>query len=227
MRAIILAGGLGTRLRSVISAVPKPMAPIQQKPFLAYLLDHLHTQGITQVVLSLGYQAEMIRDCFQSQYGAIHIEYAIESAPLGTGGAMRHGLQLFSDSIEPVFVLNGDTLLKADLQAMYGIHQQHNASLTMALCQVNNAERYGRVVVEGNQITQFQEKKAAGAGLINAGIYLMTPTLLNKYPEGGAFSFECDYLPNAEVKPNAFITDSYFIDIGVPEDYQRAIVELV
>lgn len=226
MRAIILAGGLGTRLKSVVSDLPKPLAPIQQKPFLAYLLDYLQSQGVTNVVLSLGFQAQKIQDYFQSRFGAIGIDYVIETTPLGTGGAMRHALQLFADDSEPVFVLNGDTLLKADLHALYDFHQQYQSALTMALCRVENAERYGLVTVKGNSIIAFREKGKACAGLINAGVYLMSPSLLNDYHDGAVFSFERDFLPNAKVVPHAFITEDYFIDIGSPDDYQRAKVEL-
>lgn len=227
MRAIILAGGMGMRLRSVVSDVPKPMAPINNKPFLAYLLDYLHSQGITQVVFSLGYQAENIRDYFQSQYRSIKIDYAIETTALGTGGAMRYAMQSYADSTEPIFVFNGDTLFEADLQAMYHSHQQHHAMLTMALCQVDNVGRYGCVSVQETHVAAFREKGEPGAGLINAGVYLMASSLLKDYPEGAAFSFENDYLASGIIKPHAFVADGYFIDIGHPEDYLRAKGELV
>lgn len=227
MHAIILAGGLGMRLRPLVSDVPKPMAPIHNKPFLAYLLDYLQSQQITHVTLSLGYQADMIRDYFQTHYGAIKLEYAIETTPLGTGGATKHALQTVEDKSKPIFVLNGDTLFKVDLQAMYRFHEQHQAKLTMALCEVDNVERYGCVTIVENQVVAFREKGEAGTGLINAGVYLAAPSLLNDYPESAAFSFEGDYLSSGVIKPHAFVADGYFIDIGVPEDYQRAEADLV
>jgi D-glycero-alpha-D-manno-heptose 1-phosphate guanylyltransferase len=226
MQAIILAGGFGTRLRSVLADVPKPMAPLHGKPFLAYLLDYLEAQGITEVVLSVHYLREQIEGYFKQAYRNISIEYAVEEQPLGTGGAIVKSLPLI-DATRPTFVLNGDTFLKMDYRAMMDEHQQHAPLLTMALRKIADCSRYGVVVTEDSQVVAFKEQGGAYPGLINAGVYLLTPELfrLNKLPE--QFSFERDFLfPHvAVVKPHAFVVEDYFIDIGIPEDYERAALE--
>ncbi|HEX4044458.1 MAG TPA: nucleotidyltransferase family protein [Gammaproteobacteria bacterium] len=232
MKAIILVGGKGTRLRSVISDLPKPMAPIGNKPFLAHLLHYLAQQGMTHVVFSAHYLWEKIQTYFQSQYAGITIEYAIEDEPLGTGGAIVHALSLFKDK-NPVFVLNGDTLVKLDYQAMYRQHQLQavgQPALTLALRSVADCQRYGNVVLEKQRVIQFQEKGKIGPGLISAGVYLLNAAVFaaGTWSLPKQFSFETDFLLTqlAALQPYAFMTDDYFIDIGIPEDYARAQVEL-
>jgi D-glycero-alpha-D-manno-heptose 1-phosphate guanylyltransferase len=227
MQAIILAGGFGTRLQSVVKDLPKPMAPIQGKPFLAYLIEYLKSQGITQVVLSVHYLREQIQDYFKAYYQGIDIAYAVEEQPLGTGGAIINALKEIHSS-EPVFVLNGDTFLKLDYRAMYAQHQQLSPPITMALRKIANCNRYGVVLTEGNLVTAFNEQGGPHPGLINAGVYLIKPALFQEFPiDAQAFSFEKDFLfPHiAQLKPQAFIVEDYFIDIGIPEDYARANVE--
>ncbi len=228
MQAVILAGGFGTRLRSVLADVPKPMAPIHGKPFLAYLIDYLKLQGITEIVLSVHYLKEQIQAYFETSYDGIAIRYAIEDQPLGTGGAIVKSLA-FVDVSQPVFVLNGDTFLKMDYQAMMQQHQAAMSSMTMALRKLADCSRYGVVFTEGTAVTAFKEIGSSDAGLINAGVYLMNPQLLKDRVDGEAFSFERDFLfPQiSSLQPQAFITDNYFIDIGVPEDYARAVSEFV
>lgn len=229
MRAIILAGGQGIRLRPVIPDVPKPMAPIRNKPFLVYLLDYLQTQGFTQVTLSLGYQASVIRDYFQDQYGLLKLDYVIEKNPLGTGGAIVKALRTIKITSEPIFVLNGDTFLEVNFKAMYEFHQQQASLITMAVCRVDDASRYGRVSVENNRVVSFHEKGESGSGLINAGVYLLDSRVLNQFKIDAAFSFEKDFLMSSVncIAISAFITEDYFIDIGVPEDYSRAEGEMI
>src|SRR5579862_8016730 len=194
MQAIILAGGFGTRLQSVVKNCPKPMAPIHGKPFLAYLLEYLKSQGITQVVLSVHYLREQIEDFFRESYQGIEIRYAVEEQPLGTGGAIVHALKNI-DPKKPVFVLNGDTLLKLNYGAMYAKHQQTKPLLTMALRKIANCSRYGVVVVSGEEIIAFDQQGGEHSGLINAGVYLMDPALFQKFPvSASAFSFERDFL---------------------------------
>lgn len=228
MKAIILVGGFGTRLRSVLPDVPKPMAPIlADKPFLAYLLDYLQQQGIRQVIFSVHYRREKIQDYFKAQYRDISIEYAIEDEPLGTGGAIVYALST-QFMHEPVFVLNGDTFVKLDYRAMYAAHEQSNAQLSMALREVSDCVRYGKVVTNANSIVEFREKGESGAGLINAGVYLLNPNLFIPFNLPLQFSFENDFLlPHlATLSPQAFIAQDYFIDIGIPDDYTRAQAEL-
>lgn len=224
MKAIILAGGFGTRLRFVVSDVPKPLASIAGRPFLAWLIDSLAAQGVTHVTLSVHHQWEKIRDYFTANPFPVPIEYAVEPTALGTGGAMKFAL---GTSTEPTLVLNGDSYVKADIRALYKQHLENNAALSMVLRKVPDSGRYGTVETQGDIITAFGEGKAGESGLINAGVYVLNPALFQEnLPE--AFSFERDYLPPrlGTLKPRAFIAEDYFIDIGIPEDYARAQVEL-
>jgi D-glycero-alpha-D-manno-heptose 1-phosphate guanylyltransferase len=224
MQAIILAGGFGTRLRSVLPDLPKPMAPIQDKPFLAYLLTYLKSQGITQVILPVHYMAEKIMAYFQSQYAGISIHFIQEDQPLGTGGAIMNALTAYH-AANPIFVINGDTFVKLDYQAMYDQHVHANASMTMALRHVDDASRYGKVITQDKRIVEFMEKGEQGPGFINAGVYLIQPDLFAKYHLPQQFSFEQDFLFThlAEINAEVCIANDYFIDIGIPEDYARAI----
>lgn len=224
MKAIILAGGFGTRLRSVIQNVPKPMAPIHDKPFLAYLIDYLIEQGINEVILSVHYLREQIEAYFKDNYQGARIAYAVETEPLGTGGAIKHAFSLIKNT-EPVFILNGDTFLKLDYQKMFAQHQQQKSELTIALREIQDCTRYGSVSLQENRIIAFKEKGEHASGWINAGVYLTNKNIFEKYPLPNRFSFETDFLfPYIQqLKPHAFCVNDFFIDIGVPEDYQRAI----
>lgn len=227
MRAIILVGGFGTRLQPILTDVPKPMAPIDNKPFLAYLLDFLANQGITDVLFSVHYLREQIQNYFQSSYKGMTITYAIEEEPLGTGGAIANALSMI-ETDEPVFVLNGDTFVKLDYHAMFNQHQESNALMTMALRSSDDCCRYGKAVIEDKEVIAFKEKGEKGIGFINAGVYLINHDLFSQFNLPWQFSFEKDFLlPHVGViKPQAFIANDYFIDIGVPDDYIRAKVEL-
>ena len=224
MQPIILAGGFGTRLRTVLPDLPKPMAPIQDQPFLAYLLLYLKSQGISHVILPVHYMAEKIMSYFQAQYAGISIQYVEEDQPLGTGGAMMNALTTYAHA-KPLFVLNGDTFVKLDYQAMYAQHVNAGARLTMALRHVDDCSRYGKVMTDEQHIIEFREKGEQGPGLINAGVYLLQPDLFSKYTLPRQFSFEQDFMfPYlAEIKAQAFMANDYFIDIGIPDDYARAI----
>lgn len=227
MRAIILAGGFGTRLQSVLGQVPKPMAPIADKPFLAHLLHYLKKQGMTEIVLSLHYLREQFAAYFGQEYLGMKIHYAIEEEPLGTGGAMAFALaQLPND--EPVFVLNGDTFVKLNYRAMYAAHIDKHARLTFALREVLDCSRYGRVITDQEKITAFAEKGQGGRGLINAGVYLLSPNLFHGYQVPKKFSFETEFINVyfTSLRPSYYLANDYFIDIGIPEDYARAQREL-
>lgn len=228
MQAIILAGGFGTRLQSVVKNCPKPMAPIHNKPFLAYLIDYLKSQGITEVVLSVHYLREQIEDFFKDNYQGIKIRYAVEEQPLGTGGAIVHALKKI-DSTQPVFILNGDTLLKLNYKTMYEKHFQNNTYLTIALRKIENCNRYGVVSVSETEITAFDKLGGEHPGLINAGVYLIDSSIFQKFPvSASVFSFEKDFLPSCvrHLKAHAFVVEDYFIDIGVPEDYAQIIKDV-
>jgi D-glycero-alpha-D-manno-heptose 1-phosphate guanylyltransferase len=197
--AIILAGGMGTRLRKAVSDVPKPMAPVNNRPFLAYLLDDLKNQKIQHVVLSVGYQYEVIQNYFGSEYQGIQISYSIENQPLGTGGGIVLALEQCLQ--EAIFILNGD--------------------LSIALKKMKDFDRYGIVQTAGNQILQFEEKKYCSEGYINGGVYALKKAFLSKQNLPQKFSFEKEILEKPLGQYRAFkgATDAYFIDIGIPEDY--------
>jgi D-glycero-alpha-D-manno-heptose 1-phosphate guanylyltransferase len=222
VQAIILAGGLGTRLRSVVSDLPKTMAPIHDRPFLAYLLDALAGAEFDSVVLAVGYKSEPIRAFFGDNYRVLRLRYSKEDEPLGTGGAIR--LAMDKTTAPHVFVLNGDTYLELDHQAMMRTHLEAQAGLTMAIKQVHDAGRYGALDIDDGRIRRFCEKGRNGPGAINAGAYLIDRDLLSRYPLPLSFSFEVDFLaPRVnEIRPVAFWTEGMFIDIGVPEDYAHA-----
>ncbi len=222
LQAIILAGGLGMRLRAVVPDLPKPMAPVAGRPFLAHVLDALAEAGFEAVVLAVGYRHEVIREHFGSRHRGMELRYSLEEQPLGTGGGLRLAVDLVT--ADPVFILNGDTWLDLDFRAMYAAHEAAGACLTVAVCRVPDVARYGSLEIEEGRIVRFREKGAGGPGLINAGTYLASAGLLRTIPPGRVHSFEQDLLvpEGARIRPLAFLTGGRFIDIGVPEDYARA-----
>ena len=226
MKAVVLAGGLGTRLREKVPDLPKPMAPVAGRPFLEYLLDHLIAGGIRQIILSVGYRAEMIETHFGHHYRGATLHYALEAEPLGTGGAIAHALR--SEGPDPVLVLNGDTFLDIDIRALISWYQAEPSPVAMVLRATPDVSRYGSVVLNQDRVTGFAEKDKAGPGLINAGIYVLLPEVVAVPELPERFSFEADILQRhcARLKPRAYVTDAYFIDIGVPQDFDRAQREL-
>lgn len=227
MRAIILAGGFGTRLKHVVADVPKPMAPIAGIPFLAYLLDYLIDHGVDEVVLSVHHMHEHITRFFGESYKGVLVHYAIEDTPLGTGGAVRYALGLL-DTSEPVLVLNGDSLVMLDHQAMFEQHCARDAVLSIALREVEDCSRYGAVITQGEHISCFSAEGSSGVGLINAGVYVLSRSVFDRYDLPEAFSIEHDFFAVhiENLKPYYYQADDYFIDIGVPEDYARAQTEI-
>lgn len=220
MEAIILAGGFGTRLSMVVSDVPKPMAPINGRPFLEYLLDDLNEKGINRVILAVGYKKEIIKSHFKKKYKNIDIIYSDEDIPLGTGGAIKKALILAKD--ENIFIINGDTFFNVDLEEMYQFHKKNNSKLTLAIKEMEKFDRYGSLILEGDKIIKFEEKKCVDKGYINGGIYLIKKELLNK-EEKESFSFEKDILENKkfQIEKYGYKSEGYFIDIGIPEDYYK------
>lgn len=223
--AIILAGGFGTRLREVVSDVPKPMAPIGHRPFLALLLDYLKGSGFDHVVLATGYMHEVVANHFGDHYEGLVLSYARETTPLGTGGAIVNALQHCTE--ENVTVLNGDTLFEIDYRKLEDFHASHGGPLSVVLREVEDTARYGSVATgDGGRIIGFAEKDAAhGAGTINGGIYRLNRTLLADHKVGEAFSFEKEILQGRyqEEAFYAYPSSAYFIDIGVPDDYYRLV----
>jgi D-glycero-alpha-D-manno-heptose 1-phosphate guanylyltransferase len=222
VEAIVLAGGLGTRLRSIVADLPKAMAPVNGRPFLAHLLDALVAARFDAAILAVGYKSGQIRKHFGERYRSLLLRYSVETEPLGTGGAMR--LAMEHVRTPTVFALNGDTYLELDYGAMLAAHDQAGASLTVAVHAVPDAGRYGALDIDDGRLRGFFEKGRPGPGMINAGAYLLRRELLDRYSLTRAFSFETDFLvPHVkEIKPLAFPTQGIFIDIGVPDDYARA-----
>lgn len=229
MHAIVLAGGFGTRLQGVVKDLPKPMAPVNGRPFLTYILDYLIDYGYEKAVLSVGYLHEKIVDYFGDTYKSLSIEYAVENEPLGTGGAIAYSLSKCSS--DNVLVLNGDTLFRVDLAAFEAFHRQKGGLMSMVLRQMPDVSRYGSVHFDNDsRITLFAEKNTdSGEGFINGGIYLINKQLFTKHPQLPKFSFEKDLMENiyATEPIFGFRSDAYFIDIGIPEDYARAQQELL
>ena len=226
MKAVVLAGGFGTRLRDRVPDLPKPMAPVAGRPFLEYVLDRLVAGGINEVILSVGYRAESIEAHFGHAYRGATLRYAVETEPLGTGGAMAHALR--GEGPAPVLVLNGDTFLNIDLGDLIRWYAEHPSRVAMVLKQTPDVARYGAVKLVEDRVAGFAEKGKAGPGLINAGIYVVMPEVLSSLGMSGNFSFETAILqPHCDtLKPRAYVTNAYFIDIGVPEDFDRAQREL-
>jgi len=225
MEAIILAGGLGTRLRQVLSDLPKPMAPIAGRPFLEILLTSLARKRFTRVILSVGFMSATIVEHFRAQYAGMSLVYEIERRPLGTGGAIRAALARCQS--DHVFVFNGDTYCDLDIDGLERTWQ-HGHGPIVVVREVSDAARFGRVEIAGGRVTAFREKGVAGSGLINAGCYVLPSHALDAFSLGQKFSFETEYLAKevGRVSFTAVITRGRFIDIGVPEDYARAQIEL-
>ncbi|HFP7805820.1 TPA: nucleotidyltransferase family protein [Campylobacter jejuni] len=216
MQAIVLAGGLGTRLKSVVQDLPKPMAPINGKPFLAFVLEYLKKQGITEVILSVSYKYELIQECFKDEFDGMKIRYSIEKELLGTGGAIKDALKFIQNQ---AYVLNGDTIFDIDLKKIV----LNDSKICIALKQMQNFDRYGTVNIDDQGIvTSFEEKVFKKRGLINGGIYLLKKDIFDEFDLEKKFSFEEFLQVNYKIlKIQAQIFDDYFIDIGIPEDYRR------
>ena len=224
--AIILAGGFGSRLKGVVSDVPKPMAPTNNRPFLEYLLDHLLSEGFQRIILAVGYKSELIKQHFGSHYRSLELIYATENIPLGTGGAIKLALQKVQGT--HVAILNGDTFFPIHFTRFFNLHQNKNPEVTIALKKVNNAERYGTIKMDKNQqIIRFIEKGQKGKGFINCGIYLLNTSKFIQRKLADKFSFETDYLEEIAPEQSLFgqVFDNYFIDIGIPESYAQAQID--
>lgn len=227
MEAIILAGGLGTRLRSLVAEAPKSMALIQGRPFLEYQLDRFIAQGITRFIFSVGYKSDHIQTHFGHRYRGCEIAYAVEETQLGTGGAIKNAMPYVRG--EHVLVANGDSIFLVDVQAQYRLHISRNADATLALKPMKNFERYGTLDLDADgRIRHFYEKRPTAEGLINGGIYLFHTENFRARQMPEKFSIEKDFF---EAKVNdlnlyGYVSDGYFLDIGIPEDYRRSQYEI-
>lgn len=223
--AIILAGGLGTRLRQAVPDLPKCMAPVAGRPFLFYVINYLRSQGIEEFIFSLGYKHEQVEEYLAAEFETLQYQVSIEEEPLLTGGAIRLALSLTTDS--RVLVTNGDTLFKADIASLNMFHEQHQAACTLALKPMEHFDRYGVVNTGSNgAVEAFLEKTRYEAGTINGGLYILEREQFSQYNWPAKFSFEKDYLETLPPGLYGQVQDGYFIDIGIPEDFDRAQQEL-
>ncbi len=222
MEAIILAGGLGTRLRDIVKGIPKPMAPINGTPFLNYIFEWLSNYQVKDVSLSVGYKAEVIFNHFKTDYKGISIKYAIENVPLGTGGGIKYAL---SKTVEDdILIINGDTYFPININRFADFHQNNKSDISIALKHMTDFDRYGSVKILNNKITTFNKKQYLKEGLINGGIYIVNKKAINFNSLPDVFSFETEILEKCVHKGtiNGMIFNDIFIDIGVPEDYKKA-----
>ncbi len=225
--AIILAGGLGTRLRAAVSDLPKSMAPVAGKPFIDHIINYYSQQGIKQFVFSLGYKSEIIVEHLKTNFKNLSYSLVVEKKALGTGGAILLACQ--KSQTENPLILNGDTFFQVNLQSLSEFHDKTRADCTLVLKPMKNSNRYGTVELgAGAEILSFKEKAFFREALINGGIYVLNKNrfLTEGLPE--KHSFEKDYLEQFIGKRKIFgqIQDRYFIDIGIPEDFERAQTEL-
>jgi NDP-sugar pyrophosphorylase family protein len=226
MKALILAGGEGTRLRPLTLAIPKPIVPVVNVPFLRYQIELLRKHGIDEVILSLGYQPYKIQAVLGDGASiGVKIHYVVEQSPLGTSGAYKNAQNLLDGS---VVVLNGDVLCDLDLTEVIRQHQEHNATATLVLTRVENPSAYGLVetTAEG-RITRFLEKPGADeitCDTVNAGTYVLQPEVLQSIPAGENHSFERGVFPSLLQNQRpvfGYISDGYWIDIGTPQKYMQ------
>ena len=218
----ILAGGFGTRLRPVLSATPKVLAPVGGRPFLTYLLDQLIAAGVRRVVLCTGYLAEQVQSTLGQRYGELELVYSRESEPVGTAGALRLALPCLNS--DPVLVMNGDSWCDLDLPAFLSWHRQKEAIASLGLVHLPDTARFGRVSFDGNGgILSFGEKASAGAGWINAGVYLLSQSLLQTIPAQRSVSMEYEIFPRLIGNGLfGYAEGNRFLDIGTPESYAEA-----
>lgn len=228
MKVLILAGGLGTRLRPLIRNRPKPMAEVAGKPFLEYQIEQLAAHGLKDLVLCVGHLSSHIRDYFgDGRDRGVHIEYAVEAELLGTAGAIKNARDFIEDTF---LVLNGDSYLEADLGKLVEFHRHRRTGDsrtvgTVAMVGVEDTAAYGRLELNGDyRLTGFAEKVESRAGWINGGIYCLEPAVLDLIPAGQVVSAEKETFPLI-LKKNLHLfgypTQGFFVDIGTPEGYHR------
>jgi D-glycero-alpha-D-manno-heptose 1-phosphate guanylyltransferase len=222
---VILAGGLGTRLKSVLPDTPKCLAPINDTPFIGLLISFLKKQGINNFIFSLGYKSDLVIEYLECNFKNINIHYSVEKEQLGTGGAIK--LALTKVDAEEVLVVNGDTFFNNDLKSFYKFHKLNKSNFTIALTKVENGERFGSVVLnDQKEVVGFSEKNESKSVsfLINAGQYILNKEDFLSHKTGDKFSIELDFFQNNKIqkKLNGYEFTSEFIDIGIPDDLKRA-----
>ena len=226
--AIVLAGGEGTRLKNAVPALPKCLAPVIGRPFIDYLISYLLSEGVAKFIFALGHQSDQVQEYLDNNWPGLDKVYAVEPFPLGTGGAINHAASFAKQ--QHVLIINGDTLFTAKLDAAALFHETTGAACTLLLKPLTNFNRFGTVQIDNEKrVTGFVEKQPCAAGLINAGVSLLDLQQWKAQNWPQEFSFESDYLQQEfnSVKMMGHVQDAYFIDIGIPEDYERAQTEFV
>lgn len=220
--AIVLVGGLGTRLRAVVPDLPKPLAPVAGRPFLAWVMDQLAGNGIRHVVLATGYMSDVVEAAIGASWRGMQVEYSVEQHALGTGGAVRQACQRLRGNA--VHVLNGDTYLDYSAAGIADAVSESGANIGVALARVDDVARYGAVECDSGRITRFREKGGSGPGYVNAGCYFLGSKAIAALPQLEAYSFETEVLVpmTAAGSVCGYADTRGFIDIGVPDDYLRA-----
>jgi D-glycero-alpha-D-manno-heptose 1-phosphate guanylyltransferase len=220
--AIILAGGLGTRLRSAVPDLPKCMAPVGGRPFIGYVTDYFRKAGIERFIFALGYKSSYFDEFLQTEFPKGGYAVSHEQEPLGTGGAIRQACGLAVE--DTVLILNGDTFFRIGLQELSDFHTSVKADCTLCLRPMENFDRYGVVeLTEDKQVSHFREKQYYPSGLINGGVYALNRQSFLREDLPSIFSFEKEYLEACYTRRSFFglVQKDYFIDIGIPEDYRR------
>ncbi|MFC2106893.1 nucleotidyltransferase family protein [Bacteroidota bacterium] len=222
--AIILAGGLGTRIRSEIGDLPKALASINGRPFMEYQLDYLYNWQVKKVIIATGYGSDLIQSHFGNKYKELELVYSIEEEPLGTGGAIKKAMDLV-DGLRSI-VVNGDTYYEVDIYKMIDFQRIKESNLLLNLSYEEDVSRYGAVEINKlNRIVGFHEKgEKKDAGYINGGFYFLNKAFFLSFDLPDKFSFEKDFLEKyyKEYFIHGVRCSAYFIDIGIPEDYKRA-----
>lgn len=224
MDVVILAGGFGSRLRGVINDIPKPMAPVNKRPFLEIVMERMVSGGASRFILSTGFRHDCIMEHFGNSWLDKPVIYSHETSPLGTGGAIAKACKLSNESL--LAIANGDTFLDVDISAMMTWHKENYADVTIAVKELKNEERYGLVEMDTDwRIRRFKEKYPFSCGWINAGVYILSQNLFNDQSFPKHFSFEEQILSGevTRLKLFGFPCHGKFIDIGVPEDYRKAL----
>ena len=228
MYSIILAGGFGKRLGKITKKVPKPLLKIGKKPFILYLLDSLEKHGFKYTIICVHYLKKQFRDVLSQKNNKIETLFSEEETPLGTGGAIKKALNLVRSS-EPILVHNGDSFTNLNYKRVIEQHLNRKKNLTIVLKKIKSCKRYGQFIFDEKfEIKEFIYPGKNEAGYINIGVYVVSKNLFKRDDFSKNFSFESDFLAPKilDIKPNIFITEDYFIDIGTPKDFKRASLEI-
>ena len=222
MQAIILAGGLGTRLKSITGDIPKALINISGKPFIDYQIEYIRNQGIEEIFFALGYESNKLKKYISNKYS--NILYSVENKPLGTGGAVKLAIRNHYKKLDKsFFVLNGDSLIDINYQHLYDFHKNKQSNVTIGLIEVDDVDRYGKIGTKNGDIIKFNEKSDNGPGLINSGVYLFRKDIERLFPKEEKFSLENDFFPNliGNNFKGVILKHSFFIDIGTTESFNQ------